>query len=342
MSVSITSLPAWEHYRVGLLPRYQLDNGQIRMEVLALGGIVRKLELKRDDGSWQNLVLGCDSAGDYLSQKACLGSIVGRWANRIANSSCKVDGQTLELDANLYPHHLHGGLAGFHHRVFQLCPIEDGLQLKLTSADGEAGFPGNLDVVVNYRLDGSNWKVEMAAEVDKPCPVNLTQHSYFNFGHALTDYQLECHAPYIVLTDNEGIPVTLERSDKSPLNLSGNARIGDLFEQPLEEIRQVGGLDHCYLWTNDDRQLKPRVTVTAPTTGLKMTLHSDQPGMQIYTGNHLGGTPAYEGRCYKHHQGIALEPGLWPDAPNQPGDTKGILRPGERYQHTSVYQFERI
>ncbi|SDJ66080.1 aldose 1-epimerase [Ferrimonas sediminum] len=342
MSVKITPLSPWEHYRVGELPRIQIENDHLRLEVLALGGIVRKLELKRPDGRWQNLVLGCDSAGDYLSQKACLGSVVGRWANRIANGRCLVDGYELELDANLYPHHLHGGLAGFHHKVFSLTPIDDGIKLTLTSAHGEAGFPGNLQLEVFYRLKGSQWLVTMNAEVDRPCPVNLTQHSYFNLGGPITGYQLYSNAPYIVMTDKEGIPVTLEETSRNPLDLNPNPTIGELMDQPLEALRQVGGLDHCYLWPDDDAKVKPRAQLLSPASGIKLTLHSDQPGLQLYTGNHLGGTPAYDGKCYKHHQGMALEPGLWPDAPNQPGHTKGILRPGETYQHHTVYQFDNV
>ncbi|WP_028111955.1 aldose epimerase family protein [Ferrimonas kyonanensis] len=342
MSVKITPLSPWEHYRVGELPRIQIENDHLRLEVLALGGIVRKLELKRPDGRWQNLVLGCDSAGDYLSQKACLGSVVGRWANRIANGRCLVDGYELELDANLYPHHLHGGLAGFHHKVFALTPIDDGIKLSLSSAHGEAGFPGNLQLEVFYRLKGSQWLVTMNAEVDRPCPVNLTQHSYFNLGGPITGYQLHSNAPYIVMTDKEGIPVTLEETSRNPLDLNPNPSIGELMDQPLEALRQVGGLDHCYLWPDDDAQLKTRAQLLSPASGIKLTLLSDQPGLQLYTGNHLGGTPAYDGKCYKHHQGMALEPGLWPDAPNQPGHTKGILRPGETYQHHTVYQFDNV
>ncbi|WP_417346741.1 aldose epimerase family protein [Ferrimonas sp.] len=342
MSVKITPLSSWEHYRVGELPRFQLENDHLRLEVLALGGIVRKLELKRPDGQWQNLVLGCDSAGDYLSQKACLGSVVGRWANRIANARCLVDGYELELDANLYPHHLHGGLAGFHHKVFQLTPIEDGLKLSLWSAHGEAGFPGNLHLDVYYRLKGKSWIVEMSAEVDKACPVNLTQHSYFNLGSHLTGYQLQSDAPYIVMTDKDGIPVTLEETGKHPLCLTEERTIGEMMDQPLEALSQVGGIDHCYLWPDDDGTVKTRCVLKAKDTGIQLTINSDQPGMQIYTGNHLGGTPAYDGKCYKHHQGIALEPGLWPDAPNQPGHTKGILHPGETYHHVTEFAFDNI
>jgi aldose 1-epimerase len=339
--VRFSVLEPWQDPRGGQIERIRLDNGTLALEVLSLGGIIRSLWTPDRHGERGNIVLGCDSAVDYLRQGAHLGAIAGRFANRIAKGLLSHRGIQYRLDTNLGEHCLHGGSEGFNRRLWQLGPLTDGVRLTLRSADGDMGFPGNCTVQLDYRLAGNNLYVELLASVDKACPVSLTQHSYFNLDGSdnLGAHRLQSDAHSYLTQDAQGIPTGIAVTEGSVFDLSCESALQERLTDPA--LRQTRGFDHCLLMDNRDGGLKRFGCLSSSASGRAMTLYTNQPGVQLYCANFLGGTVGRRQQTLKDHQGVCLEPQLLPDSPNQPnlpGDA--WLQPGELYHHISRYQFE--
>ncbi|WP_246029015.1 aldose epimerase family protein [Parashewanella tropica] len=343
--IKIIKQTPWKDPRGGEIERVIVDNGIIAMEVLSLGGIIRHLWVPDRNGERQNIVLGCDSAQAYLDQDAHLGAVAGRFANRIKGGELSYQGQEFQLDVNNQDNCLHGGSKGFNQKQWQLAELaelEDGVRLTLTSPDGDMGFPGNCEVQLDYRLDGNSLLVEITASTDKPCPVNLTQHSYFNLdgSETITQHLLQTDCTQYLRTDEQGIPVAIEPVTAT-LNFNQKSELAErLIDKSVEATR---GLDHCYLMENESDNLVRFGRIASPKSGVMMTLFTNQPGVQVYTANFLAGTKGENGQVFNQYHGICLEPQLCPDAPNQPDLLgKSWLEVGEQYHHLSRYQFETI
>ena len=316
-----------------------------RMSVIALGATVTELWMPDRDGALRDVVLGFDSVPEYEANPPYFGCTVGRVANRIANARFELDGQTYELAPNLPPHHLHGGVRGFHQALWEAEPAErdsgPAVRFSHVSPDGEEGYPGELTVQVLYQLtDDNSLRIEYEAICNRPTPVNLTNHSYFNLrGHdrgSILDHTVRIDAETYTHPDGVGVPTGEIRSlDGSPLDFRVALPVGARIEQVL------GGYDHNYvLASGDDVTIEPRVVseVVDPSSGRRMILRTTEPGVQFYTGNFLD-CSGKGGASYERHCALCLETQHFPDAINKPHFPSVVLRPGEVYRQVTEYEF---
>ncbi|MBC3213816.1 galactose-1-epimerase [Serratia fonticola] len=297
-------------------------------------------------GEQRELLLGCQTPQDYLHQGAYLGATVGRYANRIAHASLNIDGKPHPLIANQGEHQLHGGPNGFHARRWQIVKQdEQQVVYQLHSPDGDQGFPGNLDVTLTYRLTAEHrLEIEYQARTDRACPVNLTNHAYFNLdgaGHDARQQRLQLFADRYLPVDGDGIPSA---------DLTAVAGTGMDFRQPKtlqqdllrdRDQQRVKGYDHAYLLHDTCHGLaSPAAHLWSADGKVAMTVFTTAPALQLYSGNYLGGTPARDGGSYQNYAGIALESEFLPDSPNHPEwpQPDCWLQPGQRYQSATHYQ----
>lgn len=338
--VRFTVLEPWKDSSGQEIERIRLDNGTIALEVLSLGGIIRSLWVPNKSGERINIVLGCDSLEDYLAQNAHLGAVAGRFANRIANGRCEYNGETYELSVNQATNCLHGGKIGFNQKNWQLGTTNDGVRLTLTSPDGDMGFPGECHVQLDYRLVGNNLYVEFSASTTKPCPVSLTQHSYFNLDatQTNTEHTIQVDAKQYLTMNDVGVPTAIKPTKGSDLDLSEPTFM--TVQTQRIELAATNGFDHCFVMDNPEGDVVRFGKVASPTSGVAMTLYTNQIGVQLYGANFLGGTVGKKQQVYQDHQAICLEPQMLPDSPNQsdlPG--KPWLLPNEVYHHITRYEF---
>lgn len=316
------------------------DSGMV-VKVLNYGGVITDILVKDRTGALANVVLSYDSLAGYVQKgNPYFGTLVGRYANRIANASFKLD-KDYKLAPNNNGNSLHGGLKGFDKVIWKVTPLpgDSSLLLEYTSADGEEGYPGTLDAKVIYTLTADNaLKLEYVATTDKPTPVNLTQHTYFNLSggndSTILDHVLQLDAPNYTPVNDVLIPTgKIEPVKGTPMDFTTPTRIGD----HIAEVK--GGYDHN--WVFEKTGMAKVGTLYHPGTGRLMTISTSEPGIQFYTGNFLDGSllHARNGGKYGKNAGLCLEAQHFPDSPNQPSFPNTILKPGERYTQTTVYQF---
>ncbi len=323
------------------------------------GGIVTSLLVPQANGEPVDVVLGFDSLDDYLAGHPYFGAICGRVGNRIAGGRFSLEGRTATLATNNGDNHLHGGLVGFDKKLWQATPkLSDkgpALLLELTSPDGEEGYPGELTARVTYTLspDGELW-VEMEATTDAPTLVNLVHHSYWNLaGQAagsIAGHTLTAQASRYLPLDGGGIPTgRLVDVKDTPFDFTNRAtRLGDAIAAltPSPEGATQGGVDHCLVLDDwqPDGALRPAVTLTDPASGRSLEILTDQPGIQVYTGNYLDGSlTGKAGAVYQQHAAVCLETECFPDAFNQKAWhadwPSSRLDPGQTYRHVMVHRF---
>ncbi|KEY57453.1 galactose-1-epimerase [Serratia sp. DD3] len=326
------------------------NSGGMTITLMDWGATWLSAVLPLKSGEKRELLLGCQSPEQYLHQSAYLGATVGRYANRIANAKLLIAGKTYPLIANQGPHQLHGGPGGFHARRWQIvAQDEQHIVYQLHSPHGDQGFPGNLDVTLTYRLtDDHRLEIEYQAQTDRTCPVNLTNHAYFNLDGAGQDarqQRLQLFADSYLPVDSEGIPC----ADLTPVTDTGmDFRQPKTIQQDLLRDRcqqRVKGYDHAYLLSRSCQVLSnPAAHLWSADGQVKMTLFTTAPAIQFYSGNYLAGTPARDGGSYDIYAGVALESEFLPDSPNHPEwpQPDCWLQPGQRYQSATHYQFEPI
>jgi aldose 1-epimerase len=319
------------------------DNGY-RLEMIDFGATITSFYAPDRNGQTDNITLGCSSIEAYEICKAYLGSTVGRYSNRIGNARFQIDGQYFELDANDGNNCLHGGKRGFDQQIWSSELIERdgevGVRFALSSPDGEGGFPGNLDVRVEYTLNNANEiKIRFHAESDRTTPVSLTNHAYWNLSGSTSGnilrHQLQIAADRYLMVDEGMIPTEIASVSDTPFDLRTEQTIGDRFEKTG---LQPKGFDHCFVLPPFSGGELPVVArLTDPVSGRRLEVLTDQPGLQFYTGNFLDGQPSSGG--YGQYQALCLEAQSLPDAPNRGDFPNCLVRPGEPYDHTTVYRF---
>jgi aldose 1-epimerase len=325
----------------------------MEVSVCEYGATLTSIRVPDVHGRLDEVTLGLRSLEDYVAGNPFLGSTVGRYANRLADGKLTVDGQTIALAQNNNGNHLHGGLRGFDKRVWasEAVRTESASSVRFTyvSPAGEEGYPGTLSVVVTYTLSDASDEltIDFAATTDAPTACNLTNHVFFNLAGqgSILDHQVTLRADQLVPVSPALIP-TGELMDVSgtPFDFRRPHAIGERIGAPHDQLRRARGYDHCYV-LGPDKSLKSAAFVSEPTSGRTLEVLTDAPGLQFYTGNFLTGT--VQGRWAKpfsFRQGFCLEPGLFPDSPNQPafhrlGYPSGILRPGEQYSQKLVFRF---
>jgi aldose 1-epimerase len=321
--------------------------------VITFGAALQALLAPDADGCCEDIVLGHDNLAGYLAERRFFGATVGRYANRIANARFVLDGEVVHLAANDGPNALHGGLVGFDRKLWEIIAVEDGpepgVTLAYTSAHGEEGYPGRLDVRVTYRLTGaSELSISFSARTDRPTIVNLTNHSFFNLDgvaadHGILDHRLEVAADHFLAIDPTAIPLT-----ETPRGVAGTpfdfreaTPIGARIRQQGQQLICGKGYDHTFCLDNA-RSLNFAARLESPRSGRILELLTDQPGLQVYSGNYLDGSiTGKRGRLYRQSDAICLEPHIWPNAPNRPDFPSPRLAPDDVYRHHTVYRFLR-
>lgn len=334
-----------------LVELFTLTNRRgIEIRAATYGGILVSVRTPDRAGAFDDVALGFDSLPAYLGSSSYFGALVGRYANRIGRARFTLDGRTYTLAANNGPNALHGGRRGFDKVVWAAEPFRTdssvGMVLTHTSPDGHEGYPGTLRTRVTYTLtDRDELAIDYHAVTDKPTPVNLTQHAYWNLagqgrgdvlGHLLT-----LRADSLTPVDSTLIP--LDRHvpvDGTPFDFRQPTAIGariDRRDHP--QIVTGRGYDHNFVLTRRTPSgLEHAARVVEPTTGRTLDVYTTEPGMQLYTGN-FNGVKGKAGRIYARRAAFALETQHYPDSPNRPDFPSTILRPGQEYRSRTVFAF---
>jgi aldose 1-epimerase len=328
---------------------YTLTNAH-GMEVRAMnyGGIIVSVRVPDRNGQFADVVLGHETLDGYRPNPPFFGAIVGRYANRIANGTFKLDGETYNLPKNDGPNTLHGGDKGFDKAVWDGEPLKGrtGVAFSYFSKNGEEGFPGNLRVKVTYTLTSANsLEIDYEATTDKATPINLSQHSYFNLkGEGdgdILDHEIMINADRFTPVDRNLIPTGELRPVKgTPLDFTKPMKIGARIDDNYDQLVLAHGYDHNFVINREGGGLVLAARVYEPTTGRTLEVSTTQPGVQFYTGNFLDGTiTGKQGHVYKKHYGFCLETQHFPDSPNHPSFPSTILRPGETFHQKTVFKF---
>jgi aldose 1-epimerase len=318
------------------------SENKMTVRITNYGGIVISVIVPDREGKMDDVVLGFDRLQDYVDVHPYFGCIVGRYANRIAKGKFILDGKAYQLAKNIGDNHLHGGIAGFDKKVWQAREIKEydeaGIELTYISPDGEEGYPGELTVRVIYTLTpGNELKIRYFAQTDRPTPVNLTHHGYYNLKGAgngdMLDHELMINADRYTLVNKQAIPTgDLREVDGTPLD----------FRQPKLIRRDMvlveSGYDHNFV-LNTTGELVKAAVVNEASTGRWMEVYTTQPGMQFYGGNYLNNIKGKNGKIYQKHAGLCLETQFFPDSPNHPEFPDTILRPGEVFNSVTIYKF---
>ncbi len=320
-------------FRGEAVERVRLDNGRgLRALVLNWGGVLQDLTLDVE-GEARSLVLGFDDFADYPAKSPYFGATVGRFGNRIGGAAFELDGERFELDPNERgKNHVHGGLTGWGKRLWRIEAADgDSVTLGITSADGEMGYPGEVEARVTYRLIADALVIEMTAETTRPTPINMVHHSYWNLDGrgSIEAHRLMLDADCYLPTDEEQIPTG------EILPVEGTAFD---FRAP-RRIDAAGTLDydHCMVLT-EKPGVRPVAELVSGDGRVSMQLSADQPGVQFYTGFKMD-ISAKGGQRIGPRAGLCLETEGFPDAPNKPQFPSAILRPGETYRHLMTHSF---
>lgn len=323
--------------------RFTIENGNgLQARLISYGATLTALELPGPNGAPVNVTLGYDDLDEYVQRAGFFGCAVGRFANRIAGGRFELDGSSYMLPRNENGvGTLHGGDRGLDKYVWNGTPADDSsVRFECQSPDRDQGFPGTLNVAFTYSLTADN-KLVMAyeARTDRPTPVNLTNHAYWNLAGAGTDsildHEITLHAEKYLPVDDKAIPTGEQAAVAgTPMDFATPHRIG-------ERIAEVpGGYDHCYV-LNDRVAAEPALAaaVHEPQSGRRMNVWTDQPGIQFYTGNFLDSEPGADGKTYDKNGAFCLEAQQFPDCVNQPTFPQATLRPGDTYRHTTIHEF---
>lgn len=327
---------------------YTMKNGKgVEMKVMNYGGIIVSLFVPDRDGKSVDVLLGYDSLDAYVKRSPFFGALVGRYGNRIGKGRFTLDGKVYDLVKNNNGNHLHGGTKGFDKAVWNIeeIPSNDGVALKLSylSKDMEEGYPGNLHTEIIYTLTEDNTiRFEYKATTDKKTVVNLTQHAYFNLNGGKTDilsHEMKLNADRFVPVDQGLIPTgELKSVENTPFDFRKPVAIGSRINAKDQQIEFGKGYDHT--WVINGEGLKETAVVFDASTGIEMTVHTTEPGVQFYTGNFLDGTLSGKNNVvYNQRTGFCLETQHFPDSPNQPDFPSVVLNPGETYNTTTTYKF---
>jgi len=345
---------AWGTTAGGIaVDRYTLTNNGMRVRILTFGGVLQSIESPDRHGRPANVVLGFNNLADYEAKSPYFGCITGRYANRIALGKFTLDGVAYQLPINNAPNSLHGGTVGFDKHVWAATPLHSrdgvGLRLRFTSPDGDQGYPGEMHATVTYTLTREHAiRMEYEATTSKPTIVNLTNHTYWNLageGSGTIDGQrLTLNASNYTPVDPTLIPTgAIAPVAGTPMDFRHATAIGARNRDGFEQLVIGRGYDHNWVLDRRDNtytRLEIAARAADPASGRQLTVLTTEPGIQFYGGNFLDGTlVGTGGRMYRQGDGFALETQHYPDSPNHANFPSTVLRPGQTYRTTTVYQF---
>lgn len=330
---------------------YTLTNKNgVEAKITNYGATLTSIKAPDRTGKMDDVVLGYDSIDGYLAKNPHLGAIAGRYANRIANGEFKLNGKTYTLAKNNGPNHLHGGPNGFYKQIWTASDAsgKDGqaVSFKYLSKDGEENYPGNLTAIVTYTLtDKNELKIDYQATTDKATVLNLTNHAYFNLAGAgsgdVLGHELKINSKETTVVDKTLIPTgKMAPVAGTPFDFSKLTAIGARINDKNEQLEIGQGYDHNFVLATGGSLTAQAVEVYEPTTGRVMEVFTDQPGVQLYTANHLDGSIVGKaGKTYNKRGGFCLETQHYPDSPNKPNFPTTTLKPGEKFHSTTIFKF---
>ena len=330
--------------------KYKLSNSMISVEVINYGGIITNIKVPDDQGDLKDVVLGFNNIEGYINEHPYFGAIIGRYGNRIKNGKFNIDGNEYNLEINNGEHSLHGGIKGFDKVIWSVKELKGnnflGLKLNYLSQHMEEGYPGNLNVEVNYILNDKNeFKILYTANTDATTILNLTQHSYFNLSGEssgdILDHELIINADNFLPVDSGLIPTgEIRNVINTPFDFRNNKEIGQDINSDNKQLDYGIGYDHCWVLNDYGKGVRKVAQSKSNSTGVLLEVFSDQPGIQFYTGNYLDGTlVSKEGKSYEKRNGFCLETQHFPNSPNESNFPSVILSPKENYTTETWFKF---
>ncbi|XP_078152079.1 galactose mutarotase-like superfamily protein isoform X2 [Carex rostrata] len=328
---------------------FELTNGIITVKVCNWGATITSLLVPDSKGNVADVVLGFDTIDPYMQGEApYFGCIVGRVANRIRDGKFTLDAVEYSLPINNPPNSLHGGIKGYDKVLWEVAEQNKGekpsITFKYLSKDGEQGYPGDVSITATYSLPSpKTLQLEMeAVPENKPTPISLAQHTYWNLaGHnsgTILDHTAQIWAQHMTPVDPTTIPTgEITPVKDTPFDFTTEYKIG-------ARINEVpGGYDHNYVLDCGEEKdgLKMAVKLKDPLSGRVLNLFTNAPGMQFYTGNYVNGVTGKSGAVYQKQSGVCLETQGFPNAINEPKFPSIVVRPGEKYNHTMLFEFSK-
>ncbi|WP_235297389.1 aldose epimerase family protein [Portibacter marinus] len=328
----------------GQSKKFTLENKNgVEVTVLNYGGIIQSILTPDQNGLLADITLGFDQFEDYLKGHPYFGAIIGRYGNRIEGGRFELDGKIYKLATNSNGNHLHGGEQGFDKKFWHSEVENEKLILTYRSPHMEEGYPGNLDVKVSYELNDENALIlTYEAATDQATPISLTNHAYFNLAGSgdVLEHRLMINASYITPVNRYIIPLGhLQEVADTPFDFRSMKAIGQDIDSPDEQLEFGGGYDHNFVLDQPGIQYLA-AKVLEPQSGRVLEVHTDEPGIQLYTGNWLEGH--YNGKFqqnYGKRTGFCLETQHFPDSPNQSNFPSVIIKPGELFRSQTIYKF---
>ena len=326
---------------------YTLKSDVLEARIMTYGARIVSLDVPDRDGKKADIVLGHSSLAGYIAdKKTYFGAIVGRYGNRIAHGSFKLDGKTYQTPKNDHDiNMLHGGTVGFDQLVWTGREIPDGVEMTLVSKDGDQGFPGTLTAHVRYTLHHNALRIDYSMSTDKDTVVNLTNHSYFNLSgegngtilHDVVTIPADKYTP----VDAGLIPTgELAPVEGTPFDFRKPTEIGARIHDNNEQLKLAGGYDFNWVLRGPNGETKTAARVYDSETGRVLTVTTTEPGVQFYTGNFLDGTEKGKGgKVYNLRSGFCFETQHYPDSPNKPAFPTTVLKPGQKYDTTTEFRF---
>ncbi|MCS3284956.1 galactose mutarotase [Bacteroides salyersiae] len=312
------------------------------------GGRIVSIMVPDKDGKMQDVVLGFDNIDDYIRIPSDFGASIGRYANRIAQGRFVLDNDTIQLPQNNFGHCLHGGPQGWQYQVYDANLIDNTtLELTRLSPDGDENFPGNVTAKVTFKLSDDNaLDIKYSATTDKKTIINMTNHSYFNLSgdpsQPATDHILYVNADNYTpvdstfMTTGEIIPVK-----DTPMDFITPKAIGqDITKYDFVQLKNGNGYDHNWVLNTNGDITKPAARLTSPQSGITLEVYTNEPGIQVYTGNFPDGSiQGKKGITYNQRASVCLETQHYPDSPNKPQWPSVILEPGQTYNSECIFKF---
>ena len=330
---------------------YTLTNANgMEVCITNFGGRVVSIMVPDRSGEFKDVVLGFDNVQSYFPENgdSNYGAALGRYANRIKDGKFSIDGVEYELPHNDRLNCLHGGPLGWHNKVYEVVEADGKhLKLKMESPDGDMQFPGNVTAFVTYTLTDDNAiDISYDATTDAPTVINMSNHSYFNLGadpenHSVCDEILYINASGYTPIDRASIPFgTIDPVEGTPFDFREPKLIGADIAAENEQLRNGSGIDHNYVLDTKGDESVVACCLTNPENGITLKVYTDEPGLQVYTGNFLNGrTVGKGGLAFNRRGAICLETQHYPDSPNEPEWPTTILRPGEKYHSHCIFAF---
>ena len=330
--------------------KYKLSNSMISVEVINYGGIITNIRVPDSKGNMKDIALGFNNIEGYINGHPYFGAIIGRYGNRIKNGRFNIDGNEYNLEINNGEHSLHGGIKGFDKVIWSVKELKGnnfiGLKLNYLSQHMEEGYPGNLNVEVNYILNDKNeFKILYTANTDATTILNLTQHSYFNLSGEssgdILDHEVIINGDNFLPVDGGLIPTgEIRKVTNTPFDFRNEKKIGQDINLDSKQLDYGIGYDHCWVLNDYGKGVRKVAQAKSNSTGILLEVFSDQPGIQFYTGNFLDGTlVSKEGKSYEKRNGFCLETQHFPNSPNQSNFPSVILSPKENYATETWFKF---